>query len=144
MSPATLGTQLVDGVDDRLGLVADERLALLVLLGAARQRAVADLDRVGPPGDLDDRGGRAGRSAKCSANRSGSIVAEVMISLRSGPARQQPAEVAEQEVDVQAALVRLVDDDRVVLAQLPVALELGEQDAVGHQLDPARPSRSCR
>ena len=33
--------------------------------------------------------------------------------------------------------MRLVDDDRVVAAQLPVALQLGEQDAVGHQLDPA-------
>ena len=34
-------------------------------------------------------------------------------------------------------LVRLVDDDRVVAAQVAVALQLGEQDAVGHQLDPA-------
>ncbi len=39
---------------------------------------------------------------------------------------------AEQEVDVEAALVRLVDDDRVVAAQERVALDLGEQDAVGH------------
>ncbi len=31
--------------------------------------------------------------------------------------------------------MRLVDDDRVVLAQIAVALGLGEQDAVGHQLD---------
>ena len=31
----------------------------------------------------------------------------------------------------------LVDDDRVVLAEVAVALQLGEQDAVGHQLDPA-------
>ena len=29
----------------------------------------------------------------------------------------------------------LVDDDRVVLAQHPVAVDLVEQDAVGHQLD---------
>jgi hypothetical protein len=32
--------------------------------------------------------------------------------------------------------VRLVDHDRVVAAQVPVPLELGEQDAVGHHLDP--------
>ena len=32
-----LGGQLADGVDDRLGLVADDGLALLVLLGAARR-----------------------------------------------------------------------------------------------------------
>jgi hypothetical protein len=55
--------------------------------------------------------------------------------LQVGPARQDLAQVAEQEVDVEAALVRLVDDDRVVGAQQRVALGLGEQDAVGHQLD---------
>ncbi|WP_287879597.1 DEAD/DEAH box helicase, partial [Aquitalea sp.] len=49
--------------------------------------------------------------------------------------RQQPAQVAEQEVDVEAAFVCLVEDDRVVREQLAVTLDLGEQDAVGHQLD---------
>jgi hypothetical protein len=55
--------------------------------------------------------------------------------LQVGPARQHLPQVAEQEVDVQAALVRLVDDQRVVGAQQRVALRLGQQDAVGHQLD---------
>jgi hypothetical protein len=36
---------------------------------------------------------------------------------------------------VQAALRRLVDDQRVVLVQQPVVRDLGQQDAVGHQLD---------
>jgi len=49
--------------------------------------------------------------------------------------REQLLEVAEQEVDVERALVGLVDDDRVVAAQLPVAGDLGEQQAVGHELD---------
>ena len=62
--------------------------------------------------------------------------------LQVGPARQDLAQVAEQEVDVQAALVRLVDDDRVVGAQQRVALRLGEQDAVGHQLDRRRRARA--
>jgi hypothetical protein len=48
---------------------------------------------------------------------------------------QELLKVAEEEVDVQAALVRLVDDQRVVLFEPDVALRLGEQDAVGHQLD---------
>ena len=48
------------------------------------ERAVADLDRVGAAGHLDDRRRRAVASAKCSAKRSGSIVAEVMMTLRSG------------------------------------------------------------
>ncbi|MNQ44714.1 hypothetical protein D3C85_584780 [compost metagenome] len=57
--------------------------------------------------------------------------------LEVGAARQQGLQVAEQEVDVQAALVGLVDDDRVVALEMAVVLGLGEQDAVGHQLDQA-------
>ncbi len=44
-------------------------------------------------------------------------------------------EVAEQEIDVQAALVRFVDDQRVVILQQRVAVYLREQDAVCHQFD---------
>ncbi len=54
--------------------------------------------------------------------------------LQVRPARQQLLEVTEQEVDVEAALVRLVDDQRVVGVQLRIGLRLGQQDAVGHQL----------
>ena len=55
--------------------------------------------------------------------------------LQVRPSRQHVLQVAEQEVDVQRALVRLVDDQRVVGAQQRVALRFGQQDAVGHQLD---------
>jgi hypothetical protein len=55
--------------------------------------------------------------------------------LQVGPLRQQLFEVAEDEVDVQAALMRLVDDQRVIPAQHPITLDLGQQDAVGHHLD---------
>ena len=93
-----------------------------------------------PPGSCARTPRRSARAcpmavAKCSANRSGSMVAEVMITLRSGRLGQQLGEVAQDEVDVEAALVRLVDDQRVVLAEHPVAGQLGQQDAVGHQLD---------
>src|SRR5215469_10552872 len=55
---------------------------------------------------------------------------------RSGSASgQEPPQVAEDEVDVQAALVGLVDDQGVVAPQLPVPLQLGQQDPVGHHLD---------
>ena len=138
MSPGPSGGQLPDGVDDRLGLVADDRLPFLVVLGELHQRAVADLDRVGPSGHLDDRRGLAvavrevlGEPLRVDRGRGDD-------QLEVGALGQQPPQVAEQEVDVEAALVGLVDDDRVVLLQLPVALQLGEQDAVGHQLDPAR------
>jgi hypothetical protein len=55
--------------------------------------------------------------------------------LEVGPLREQLLEVAEDEVDVEAALMRLVDDQGVVRRQQPIVLQLGEQDAVGHQLD---------
>ena len=45
------------------------------------------------------------------------------------------AEMPEQEIDVEGTFVRLVDDDRIVFAQLRVGLHLGEQHAVGHEFD---------
>ena len=53
-------------------------------------------------------------------------------------------QVAEHEVDVEAALVRLVDDQRVVVAQAPVGADLVEQDAVRHDLDERRRARLIR
>jgi hypothetical protein len=44
-------------------------------------------------------------------------------------------QVAEQKVNVQTALVRLVNNQRVVAAQSAVALGLGQQHAVSHELD---------
>jgi hypothetical protein len=63
------------------------------------------------------------------------MVAEVMTSLRSGRRASSCLSRPEQEVDVERPLVRLVEDDRVVRRQVPVALHLRQQDAVGHQLD---------
>ncbi|KPY95200.1 putative periplasmic protein kinase ArgK and related GTPase of G3E family [Pseudomonas syringae pv. spinaceae] len=50
-------------------------------------------------------------------------------------ARQQGFQVTEQKVDVQAALVGFVDDDRVVALKKAVILGFGQQDTVSHQLD---------
>ncbi len=77
-----LGRQLAHRVDDRLGLVALDRLALLVVLRQLEERAVADLDGVRTTRHLDHRGASARQ--KCAAKRSTSIVALVMITLRSG------------------------------------------------------------
>ena len=126
-----LGRQLAHGVDDRLGLVALDRLAVLVVLRQLEQGAVADLDGIRTTRHLDHGRVEVRGEAVDVDRRAGDDHLEV------GPARQQALEVAEQEVDVEAALVGLVDDDRVVLAEVAVALQLGEQDAVGHQLDPA-------
>ena len=55
--------------------------------------------------------------------------------LQVGALGDQLLEVAEQEVDVEAALVRFVDDQRVVFRQPAVGLDFRQQDAVGHELD---------
>ena len=69
---------------------------------SSTQRPVADLDRVGPPGHLDDRRGLPSRREVRGEplrvdGRGGDDHLEV------GAARQQLLEVAEQEVDVEAA-----------------------------------------
>ena len=84
MSPGPSAVSSSMASHDRLGLVADDRLAL----GVARrrrlldQRPVAHLDRVGRA----RRPRRSGRrpAGEVPANRSGSIVAEVMTTFRSG------------------------------------------------------------
>ena len=141
---AALAVELVERVVDAVDRVGIGRWAGRSVAGVVQfvivhrlgdERPVADLDRVGAPGHLDDRRGRAvgirevPREALRVDRRRGDDDLEV------GAPRQQLLEVAEQEVDGEAALVRLVDDDRVVLAQHAVAVDLVEQDAVGHQLD---------
>ena len=66
---------------------------------------------------------------RCRIDRRGS---DDQLQIRAP--RQQPLQHAEQEIDVETALMRLVDDQRVVPPQRPVALQLLQQDAVGHQL----------
>ncbi len=124
-----LARQLLDGFADALDLVLGLAVGLLVVLGLV-QRPVAHLDGVGAAGDLDDRG-----VVEVAAEPLGVDRRRRDDHLEIGTPGQQLLEVAEQEVDVEAPLVRLVDDDRVVAGQEPVALDLREQDAVGHELD---------
>ena len=77
MSPGPTRRSSVDGVGDGGELVA---VGIGVGVVGVHDGPVADVDRVGAAGDLDDR--RARRSA--SEKRSGSMVAEVMTTLRSG------------------------------------------------------------
>ena len=51
---------------------------------------------------------------------------------------EQPSEIAEKEVDVEVALVRLVDDEGVITAELRITLQFGEENAVGHETDARR------
>ncbi len=117
--------ELVHRVGD--GVVEVEVLALFI-------RPPALLHRKQPARDLDHR--RRAES-RCEVVRKpvGVDGGRGDDDLQVGPPRQDLAQVAEQEVDIQAALVRLVDDQRVVGAQQRVVLRLGQQDAVGHELD---------
>ncbi|MCY1343856.1 hypothetical protein D9M69_298810 [compost metagenome] len=123
---------LVQGAEDALvhGQVVEQRLAVLVHLGG--QRPVPGFHRVGAAGHFDDRGFTEmfGEALQVDGGRGDD-------QLEVGPARQQGFQVAEQEVDVQAALVSLVDNDGVVAFEEAVVLGFGQQDAVGHQLDQA-------
>ncbi|MNG88402.1 hypothetical protein D3C79_472380 [compost metagenome] len=122
--------QFVQGGEDGLvdGEVVLDLVALLVLL--AGQWAVPGFHREGTPGHLDDR--RAvevpGETFQVDGRRG-----DDQLQVRA--AVQQGLQVAEQEVDVQAALVGFVDDDRVVAFEKTVVLGFSQQDAVGHQLD---------
>ena len=116
--------ELGDGVDDRLHLVS-------VVSGNLADRPVADLDGKRPAGHLDDRGVDAvGGEVVGEARRVDRRRRDDDREIR--PLRQQLAQVPEDEVDVEAAFVGLVDDQRVVPAEEAVALDLGEEDAVGH------------
>ena len=60
------------------------------------------------------------------------------------PASLDALQISENEIDVETALVRFVDDQRVVGPQAPVAANLVEQDAVGHHFDRRRGIRAVR
>ena len=124
---AAQARQFVGGIDD--GVV---EIALVVILFKIGNRPVTHVDRVEPARHLDHRcTAEMLRKALGVDGRRGDDDFQVRT------LGQQLLEVAEQEVDVQAALVRLVDDDRVVGREIRIGLRLGEQDAVGHELDPA-------
>ena len=114
-----LTPELLSGLPDRLRQV-------VFTVG----RGVANLDRVGAALDRDD----------------GCVVEELAQSLRVDggrgddqleirPLGQHPLEIAQQKVDVEAALVRLIDNDRLVPIEKTVAPRLRQQNAVGHQFD---------
>ena len=116
-----LGTDFVDRGDDLLDRVR---------LTALGWRTPAHFNGPGAAFDLDHRRVVEMRGeARRVDRRRGHDQLEVTAS------GQQALEIAEQEIDVEAALVGLVEDDRVVGAEPGVALGFGEQDAVGHELD---------
>ena len=122
---AGLVPQLVDGIGHRI-----EQIKVSLLF----KGPPALFDRKQAPRDGDHRRRPA---------RAGKVLCESISidrrrrddDLQVGPARQDLAQVAEQEVDIQAAFMRLVNDQGVVGLEQRVILGFGQQDAVGHQLD---------
>ena len=148
-----LGGEFVDGVADgvqRIAVLLEFVVGGVVCIspsagaaGRLGQRPVADLHRERAPGDLDDGGGLVlgaevlGEALRIDGGRGDD-------DLQVRPLRQDALEVAQDEVDVEAALVGFVDDDGVVFAQQLVALDLRQQDAVGHELDLGGPADFAR
>lgn len=120
-----LARQLVRRVDD--GVL---HLHLALVFVTLLQRPVAHFHREGAAGDFDHR-----RAVEVAGEAVGVDGGGGDDDFQVRPARQQLLQVAQQEIDVQAALVRLVDDDGVVGFQITVGLRLRQHDAVRHQLD---------
>ena len=55
--------------------------------------------------------------------------------LQVGTSAAKLMQVPKEEINVEAALVSLVDDDRVVCAQVTIVIELRQKDSIGHDLD---------
>ena len=112
----------------------------VVGLGVRDEGAVADLDRVGAAGDLH-HGGGVGEAAVAVVDAE--VLCEALgvdggggdDDLEVRALGQEPGQVSQDEVDVEAAFVGLVHDDRVVAQEHRVVLDLGQEDAVGHELD---------
>ena len=62
--------------------------------------------------------------------------------MQVAPPGEEAPQDAEDEIDVEAPLVRLVDDDRVVGGEQWIVLGLHEEDPVGHDLEEGVP-RGC-
>ena len=137
----------VSGLDD-LGLVRLLRRGLgRVRRGRRRaEGAVADLHRVRAARYLDDR-----RRLDQATRPGGALPRAEMAretvridrrrrddDLQVRARGQQARQVTQDEVDVQAALVGLVDDERVVAAQHRIRLDFRQQNAVRHELDEGR------
>ena len=107
-----------DGVGDRLGEI-----------GVVARRLVEDVDRVRAALHLDDR-----RAAEELGEALGVDGGRADDDLEVRALGEDALEPTEEKVDGEAALVGLVDDQRVVATEQPIAVDLREEDPVGHEL----------
>ena len=123
--PAWVAPQLVQGIGNRL---------VQPIFAAVFKGAVAQLHRVGAARHHDHRRWALGRG-KVLGKPIGIDGGRGDDDFQIGAARQNLPQIAEQKINVQAAFMRLVDDQGVVGQQQGVGLRLGQQNAIGHQLD---------
>ncbi len=126
---------LIDGrhdriVDTALAVAAAAVFSLVAVARIAFQRAITHLDREGAAFHADHR-----RVVGVLRKALGVDGGRGDDQLEIGALVQQLLEIAQQEIDIEAALVRLVHDDGVVGRQPTVAGDFRQQDAVGHELD---------
>ena len=103
------------------------------IVGVA-ERLIPNLDGMGTARHLDDGRGCPGGIGEVSGELLGVDRGRGDDHMKVVAPFDESPQVAEQEVDVERPLVGFVDDDRVVPTQIRVALEFGEEDAVGHRL----------
>lgn len=120
--------QLVDGIGDRL---------VDVVFAAFLVWAVTHLDGEHAPRHHQHRGRPFGagevQGKSVGVNRGGGD-----DDFQIWSARQDFAQVAQQEINVQTALMRLVNDQGVIGLEQRVVLRLRQQDTVSHQFDAGR------
>ena len=100
------------------------------ILGSGPRLRVADLDRVRPSRYVDDRS--ASEEARDALGVEGCRADD---HPEVGAMGEHPLQMAEQQIDVEGALVRLVDDEGVVGLEESVLPDLGHEDPVRHHLD---------
>ena len=138
-----LGGDLVDSSDDLLGerkgvrvtfpigrVVRRCRSAGKVTLTPFRPFPPTQLDRIRAAFDLHDR-----RVPEMRGKSRGVDRRRGHDELQVTAPGEQAFQIAEQKIDIETALVRLVQDDRVVRIEPWIGLRFGEQDAVRHELD---------
>ncbi|CCK02598.1 putative periplasmic protein kinase ArgK and related GTPases of G3E family [Cronobacter sakazakii 701] len=116
--------QLLHGVENRLQLIA------LGVVCFFDDWAIAHLNRIRTARNFDNR--RVIKVARETLRIDGR---RRNNNFQIRALWQQFAQVTQQKIDVQAALVRLIDDDGVVLHQQAILLDFRQQDTVGHQLN---------
>ena len=99
-------------------------------MSSTDQRPIAHLDRIHPSRNFDDR-----RIVEVLAEPLRVDRGDGDDQLQVRPLGQKLLEIAEQEIDVQA---RSWASSMMIVSycsKKPIVLRLGQQDAVGHQLD---------